>query len=144
MKLPSKEKKMKFTWTNKSKNFYYRFGPIFGSRKIEAEIKDRIFDDDDKKWNVYFKRERMVAFISIVGNKIKNAYCTDNKALIELLKAEYKKISICILPKVYIEEYKKAGYEIIDEVGKNFLKIKGGYNEENNIPSNGSKNDTNE
>ena len=36
--------------TNKEEDFYQYMGKIFGSRSIERQINDRIYDDDSKEW----------------------------------------------------------------------------------------------
>ena len=35
---------------NKDTNFYNYMGKIFGSRPIEKQVNDRIYDDSNKEW----------------------------------------------------------------------------------------------
>ncbi len=113
--------------TNKDPGFYNLLGPIFGSRKIQRETSDRFFDDDKKEWRLELDdKEEVIAIISISGKTIKNAYCQNRKSLVRLLKDVYDCTGISTVPSIYLDAYKKAGYEIIESGLKNFTKIKGG------------------
>ena len=115
--------------TNKSKNFYAHLGRVFGSREIEKVTKDRFFDDDDKIWYLYYHKGVPDVFVSIKGNTIKNVWGESMPHLIEVLKSINNKVGESKVPAVFKDEYEQAGYELLDD-GKNFIKIKGGYDDE--------------
>ena len=111
---------------NKNEDFYKYMGKFFGSRTIEKEINDRIYDDENKEWYIYLKEDRVLAFVSINKNVIKNVYTTKEKYLEELLKKIKKEniITYSIVNKKYIESNKKCGFKIKEQGGyKNFIVI---------------------
>lgn len=112
---------------NKSKNFYAHLGQVFGSREVERITSDRIYDDEDKVWFLYYKRGVPDTFVSIKDDAIKNVWTYDEKHLIEVLKEIRKKVSVkdSIVAKYFSDAYTKAGFKILDEKGKNFLVIRG-------------------
>ena len=59
---------------NKLEGFYGYMGKIFGSRIVQRQINDRIYDDNDKEWYTYVEDERVVACVSILNGVIKNVY----------------------------------------------------------------------
>ena len=112
---------------NKDKNFYQYMGKFFGSRLVEKQVNDRIYDDDKKEWYVYIENDIVLAFVSIQNKVIKNVYCYKENYLEEVfnfIKKEGKidKIDSSILTKNYLEVYKKCGFKIVDEeTYKNFV-----------------------
>ena len=72
--------------TNKDEKFYQYMGKFFGSRLVEKQTNDRIYDDDSKKWYIYLEENKVMAFVSISKNVIKNLYTIKEKCLEELLK----------------------------------------------------------
>ena len=118
--------------TNKSENFYSYMGKVFGSRIIQSETNDRIYDDNNKEWYVYVKEDNVVAFVSICDNIIKNIYSSKECFLEELLLELNKdyKILPSIVTKKYEDIYRKCNFKIFDSVGyKNFIKIGSDNNE---------------
>lgn len=112
--------------TNKEENFYYYMGKIFGSRLIEKQINDRIYDDDSKQWYIYLEEEKVMALVSISKNVIKNIYTTKDKYLEEILKKvkEENNITYSIVTKRYAELYQKCGFKISEnQEYKNFVTI---------------------
>ena len=111
---------------NKEEKFYQYMGRIFGSRLIERQTNDRIYDDDSKEWYIYLEEEKVVAFVSISKNVIKNIYATKEKYLEDLLK-EIKRennITYSIVTNSYIELYEKCGFRISkNQEYKNFVTI---------------------
>lgn len=111
---------------NKDKKFYQYMGKFFGSRLVEKQTNDRIYDDDKKEWYLYIEDDSVVAFVSVQNKVIKNIYCYKEECLEEILnyiKSE-EKISDSILTKKYIEIYKKCGFQVLDnETYKNFVTI---------------------
>ena len=93
--------------TNKEEKFYQYMGKFFGSRLIEKQTNDRIYDDDSKEWYLYLKEERVMAFVSVSKNAIKNIYATREEYLEEILKEIKKKNSITysIVTNNYAEVY---------------------------------------
>ena len=111
---------------NQNEKFYGYMGKFFGSRAIEKEIKDRIYDDDNKEWYINLKNDKVLAFVSISKNVIKNVYTTKEKYLEEILKKIKKEniITYSIVNKKYSESYEKCGFKIKDQGGyKNFITI---------------------
>lgn len=112
--------------TNKEEKFYQYMGRVFGSRLIERQTNDRIYDDNGKQWYVYLEEEKVVAFVSISKNVIKNIYTTKDKYLESILK-EIKKennITYSIVTNSYIEVYEKCGFQISkNQDYKNFVMI---------------------
>ena len=115
---------------NKDERFYQYMGKFFGSRLVEKQINDRIYDDDRKEWYLYIEKDIVFAFVSIQDNVIKNTYCYKEMYLEKILnyiRDEEKregKISTSIVTKRYLELYKKCGFEVVDnEIYKNFVMI---------------------
>ena len=112
--------------TNQNKKFYIYMGRFFGSRAIEKEINDRIYDDDGKEWYIYIEEEKVVAFVSINKNVIKNIYTTKEEYLEKLLKkiATKREITYSTVTHKYINVYEKSGYKVSQTAGyKNFVII---------------------
>ena len=112
--------------TNQNKEFYKYMGKIFGSRSIEKQINDRIYDDNDKQWYIAREGEEVIAFVSIIKNVIKNIYSTNDKALEEILKKIKKenKITYSTVTKKYVDIYIKCGFEVSNGAEyKNFVVI---------------------
>lgn len=112
---------------NKSKNFYTIMGKFFGSRIVENETNDRIYDDNKKEWYVYFDNNTPVAFVSIISGVIKNVYSIKNEFLIELLEYISKEINIkdSIVTKAYKAAYESCGLVTgEDDEYKNFIRIR--------------------
>lgn len=80
--------------TNKDKDFYNYMGKFFGSRVVERETTDRIYDDDDKEWYIYLEKEEVVGYISIAKSTIKNVYSIKDEYLTKLLEKAKKEIAI--------------------------------------------------
>ncbi|MCI8700001.1 MAG: hypothetical protein HFJ47_01500 [Clostridia bacterium] len=112
--------------TNKDKRFYQYMGKFFGSRIIEKQTNDRIYDDNDKEWYIYIEEDKVMAFISISHRKIKNIYAIKEKYLEELLKEikNENNITYSIVTNSYEEIYKKCGFKVYkDNTYKNFVTI---------------------
>lgn len=94
---------------NKDENFYKYMGKIFGSRLIQNQTNDRIYDDNNKLWYISLEEDTVVAFVSVSNDIIKNVYGTKDEALKEILQEVKKKIKLKIaqLPcymKIYIKK----------------------------------------
>lgn len=112
--------------TNKDERFYQYMGKFFGSRLVERQTNDRIYDDDSKEWYIYLEEEKVMAFVSIHKNVIKNIYTTKDKYLEELLKKIKKEnnITYSIVTNSYIAIYEKCGFQISkNQEYKNFATI---------------------
>lgn len=112
--------------TNKDENFYQYMGKFFGSRLIEKQTNDRIYDDDSKVWYVYLEEEKVLAFVSISNNVIKNIYTTKEKYLEEILLRVKKEneITYSIVTNYYKEIYEKCGFQVSkNQDYKNFMTI---------------------
>ena len=111
---------------NKDKKFYEYMGRFFGSRLIEKQVNDRIYDDDTKEWYIYIEEKKVMAFVSISKNVIKNVYTIKEKYLEEILKKIMKndKITYSVVTNKYEDIYKKCGFKISKQTGyKNFVMI---------------------
>lgn len=112
--------------TNKDEKFYKYMGKFFGSRLIEKQINDRIYDDDNKEWYVSLEEGKVMAFVSISNNVIKNIYCIKEKNLEEILNKMMKenKINYSTVTKQYVDIYEKCGFTVSKGAGyKNFVII---------------------
>ena len=112
--------------TNKEENFYQYMGRFFGSRLIERQTNDRIYDDDNKEWYINLDKKRVVAFVSISNHVIKNIYTIKEEYLEELLKKIKKEnhITYSTVTNYYKEVYKKCGFEVAENNEyKNFVTI---------------------
>lgn len=111
---------------NKDEKFYCYMGKMFGSRIIQKQVNDRIYDDNDKEWYLYIEEERVAAFVSISKSTIKNVYSIKEEYLLEILqkiKSE-NKITESIVTNIYVDIYQKAGFKISkDSNYKNFVVI---------------------
>lgn len=112
---------------NKSKDFYNIMGRFFGSRIVENKTNDRIYDDNNKEWYVYFDNNSPVAFVSIASGVIKNIYSIKDDFLIELLTyiSKETKIKDSIVTTAYSNVYSCCGFVCSDDKGyKNFIRIR--------------------
>lgn len=111
--------------TNKDENFYQYMGKFFGSRLVERQTNDRIYDDDNKEWYVYLEEEEVKAFVSVSKNVIKNVYTTKDEYLEEILGQIQKEMAIAdsIVTNCYVEIYEKCGFEVKSQAYKNFVTI---------------------
>ena len=111
---------------NKNEKFYQYMGKVFGSRIIQNQTNDRIYDDDNKTWYLNIEDEKVLAFISVANNTIKNVYTIKDVSIEELLKAvrEENKIKFSTVTNIYEDAYKKTGYKVekTDSL-KNFVVI---------------------
>lgn len=112
--------------TNKEEKFYQYMGKFFGSRLVERQTNDRIYDDNNKEWYIYLEEEKVMAFVSISKNVIKNIYAIKGKYLEEILKeiSKNNNITNSIVTNYYAELYEKCGFKINKEQEyKNFVTI---------------------
>lgn len=112
--------------TNKEEKFYQYMGKYFGSRLVERQTNDRIYDDDNKVWYIYFEDDKAMAFVSVNKNVIKNIYTLRETYLEEILNVVKKeeKIVNSIVTNCYVDVYKKCGYKINENQNhKNFVTI---------------------
>ncbi len=115
--------------TNKDNDFYSYMGKFFGSRIVQTETKDRIYDDNNKVWYIYLDQNNKVcAFLSICDGVIKNIYSSNDTSLKKLI-LEVKKDSVLqpsIVTKTYENVYLECGLKINSlENYKHFIMIRG-------------------
>lgn len=115
--------------TNKDNDFYSYMGKFFGSRIVQTETKDRIYDDNNKIWYIYLDQNNKVcAFLSICDGVIKNIYSSNDASLKKLI-LEVKKDSVLqpsIVTKIYENVYLECGLKINSlENYKHFIMIRG-------------------
>ena len=111
--------------TNQNERFYQYMGKFFGSRLVERQTNDRIYDDDNKQWYLYLEQDKVKAFVSISKNVIKNVYTTKDEYLVEILKNITKEMLITdsIVTNVYCEVYETCVFENKNQSYKNFVTI---------------------
>ncbi len=115
--------------TNKEENFYNYMGKFFGSRIVQTETKDRVYDDNNKVWYIYLNQDtKPCAFISVSDNVIKNIYSVNDNYLKKLLLSLKNEISIepSIVTKIYEDIYVQCGLyiNVLDNY-KHFIMIRG-------------------
>lgn len=101
--------------TNKDTNFYNYMGRFFGSRIVQTETKDRIYDDNNKLWYIYIDDDnKPCGVISVCNGVIKNIYSSNDAYLKELLEQLMKDIKIApsIVTKLYTNLYEECGLHI--------------------------------
>ena len=112
--------------TNKDEKFYEYMGRLFFFFLVEKQTNDRIYDDVIKEWYIYLEEDKVVAFVSISKNVIKNIYTTKEKYLEEILNQikEENHITYSIITKSYAEIYEKCGFKISkNQDYKNFVLV---------------------
>ena len=111
---------------NDNEKFYQYMGKFFGSRLVEKQTNDRIYDDSDKEWYIYLEGKKAVAFVSIQKNTIKNIYTTKLEfleKLLERIKRE-NKITNSIVTNTYKDLYERCGFLLDNNTNyKNFVTI---------------------
>ena len=120
------ENKMIVKMTNQDKEFYQYMGRFFGSRAIEKQLNDRIYDDDNKEWYIAIENNKVMAFVSVNKNVIKNIYAAKDKYLEEILKKLLKEnqITYSTVTNKYVEVYEKCGLKVSEGASyKNFVII---------------------
>lgn len=113
--------------TNKDEKFYHYMGRFFGSRLVEKQINDRIYDDDNKDWYIFMEEEKVKAFVSVNEEVIKNIYTTKDEYLEKILKTIVRRrkiITFSVVTNKYIDIYEKCGFTIgKNKDYKNFVTI---------------------
>lgn len=115
--------------TNKDSNFYAYMGKFFGSRIVQTETKDRIYDDNNKVWYIYIDTDdKACGFISVADKVIKNIYSSNESYLKELLLQVIQDISIqpSIVTTLYQDLYEECGLKltVLDNY-RHFIMIRG-------------------
>lgn len=121
---------MRIRINNDDENYYHYLGPLFGSRKVQRETKDRFYDDPGKEWLIHIDINNNVdSALSVNGGIIRNIYSENHKETIKTLKNIYTDVYSGIVPSIYRDLYEKAGYQIVDINKINFIEIRGGKSE---------------
>ena len=119
--------------TNKDEDFYNYMGKFFGSRIVQSETKDRIYDDNFKVWYIYLDdNNKVCSFVSVLNNVIKNIYSTSDMYLEELLLyvKQHVRIAPSIITRVYEDIYLNCGFKVTNlDNYKHFVMIRGEENE---------------
>ena len=111
---------------NSDEKFYQYMGKFFGSRLVERQTNDRIYDDTDKEWYIFLEGKKAVAFVSIQKNTIKNVYTTKEEYLEKILERVKKenKITNSIVTTAYKDIYERCGFLLeTNSRFKNFITI---------------------
>lgn len=111
------------------KIFILIWGNFFGSRIVQTETKDRIYDDNNKFWYIYLDQNNKVcAFLSVCDGVIKNIYSNNNSYLKELILELKKNITIqsSIVTNIYENVYLDCGLKVCSlDNYKHFIMIRG-------------------
>lgn len=101
--------------TREDHDFYMHMGPIFGSRLIEKQTKDRFYDDAEKIWFLIPGK----GAASLLGNTIKNFWAVNEQiaeALIHALQEEMRKEAgkwlDGTLPNTFAGTFEHEGFEL--------------------------------
>lgn len=103
-----------------SEDFYALMGPVFGSRVIEQDTKDRFYDDAGKVW--YLIPGRGAA--SVLGETIKNFWASAPEVallLLEALTEEYSRLD-GIVPNRHEKSFKEMDFSCLGH-RKIFLEV---------------------
>lgn len=103
-----------------SPEFYEHMGPIFGSRLIENETRDRFYDDPGKKWYIIPGH----GAASVLNHTIKNFWAATPAAarkLLERLIDEYKSLN-GIVSNRHERSFRELGFICVGH-RKNFLEV---------------------
>lgn len=100
--------------------FYLLMGPVFGSRVIEQDTKDRFYDDPGKVWYLIPGH----GAVSVLGYTIKNFWAAAPETAMQLLEAMKEEYSWLdgIVPNKHENSFKKAGFTCLGH-RKNFLEV---------------------
>ena len=111
---------------NTDEKFYQYMGKFFGSRLVERQTNDRIYDDTNKQWYIYLEGKKAVAFVSIQKNTIKNIYTTKEEYLEKILERVKRenKITNSVVTNAYKDIYERCGFLLENNSSfKNFITI---------------------
>lgn len=111
---------------NTDEKFYQYMGKFFGSRLVERQTNDRIYDDTNKEWYIYLEEKKAVAFVSIQKNTIKNIYTTKEEYLEKILERVKRenKITNSVVTNAYKDIYERCGFLLENNSSfKNFITI---------------------
>lgn len=102
---------------------------FFGSRIVQTETKDRIYDDNNKVWYIYLNQStKPCAFVSVCDGVIKNIYSNSDEYLKKLLLSLKHEVVIhdSVVTKIYENIYVECGFKInsLDNY-KHFIMIRG-------------------
>lgn len=106
--------------TRNDADFYTLLGPVFGSRALEKETRDRFYDDPDKIW--YLLPGEGVA--SLLGGVIRNFWAVDDAAAETLIQALLQDVDRPrgILPRIYERPFRRQGFHTAG-YRKNFIEV---------------------
>lgn len=115
--------------TNKDDNFYNYMGKFFGSRIVQTETKDRIYDDNNKLWYIYVdSNDKACGFASVCDGIIKNIYSNNETYLKKILTKVLHDVKVepSIVTKLYEDLYQECGFHIttLDNY-RHFIMIRG-------------------
>ena len=106
--------------TRSDEDFYTVMGPIFGSRLIEKQTKDRFYDDPAKVWFVIPGK----GAASLLDCIIKNFWAVNDETADTLVSArvQEQKWLDGVLPRTYEDVFKRHGFETSDH-RVNFIEV---------------------
>ena len=112
---------MKVLKTDRScADFYANMGPVFGSRVIEQETRDRFYDDPEKIWYLI----PGYGAASVLGDRIRNFWAATPEAASDLLQEMIRDYLYLggIVPNRHEMTFREMGF-ICMQHRKNFLEV---------------------
>ncbi|MBE5786184.1 MAG: hypothetical protein E7324_01440 [Clostridiales bacterium] len=103
-----------------SPDFYMLMGPVFGSRQVEKDTKDRFYDDPGKQW--YLIPGKGAA--SVKDGVLRNFWTREEKdaqTLIEAMLQDYPALT-GVAPLCYRDAFYRAGFLTV-LYRKNFVEV---------------------
>lgn len=106
--------------TRSDPDFYQQLGPVFGSRKIERETRDRFYDDPGKIWFLVPD----LGAASLLDGVIRNFWAANDEAAEGLLLSILAEAATArgIVPQAYRKAFEKMGFRT-RPYQKNFLEV---------------------
>ena len=101
--------------------FYEYLGPVFGSRVVEQETRDRFYDDPGKVWYCVPGQ----GATSVLEDTIKNFWAANAltaEALLQEIQADFSRLR-GIVPRVYEPVFRRAGFSA-SAYRKNFMEVR--------------------
>lgn len=100
--------------------FYALLGPVFGSRRIEQQTRDRFYDDPGKLW--YVIPGQGVA--SVLDEKVKNFWAVSEEVAEALISAmlDDRGRLFGILPNTFEPVFREMGFKTVG-YRKNFIEV---------------------
>lgn len=104
-----------------NEDFYVYMGPVFGSRLVDMDTRDRFYDDADKQWYVVPGK----GAASVREGSIRNFWAVSDEiadAMIAAILEDNPRRLEGVAPMQYEECFKNAGFHV-EGYRKNFIRV---------------------